>query len=314
VLAKLRVMLRSGRVAFSFLVEKLRHLPGGRFVERHAGIIATVLLVTALVVLGFWMAQRTPQRVSLNDLRNGVLSPLQRWIIVEGDIESQGKPASDYLYKMTDPNVPETQLTIFSTGELPVGHITVSGNLIGGTSKAAPGFAWVGQLRADSEVAREPEVPWLAIGLALTGLFLVVAVRTTYPVFFANPMPQTGGRNLTMKVGVRPERLPGEAVDLPGELSVQPGSSVNLAIAGAESPPLRLHSAQSSLEAGALSRVSSSEPALALHMATGDVILTFASDDDRDAAFGALAAHLRSGAGFFQGHDRGLDGVANQVN
>jgi len=288
-------MLRSIRVAFAYFVEKLRGVPGARWVERHAGLVAGVLLFAALVVFVVGAAQRSPQRVSMADLRAGALSPLQRWIIVEGDLESQGRPARDYLYKLTDANVPETQLTVFSDRELPVGHVTLSGNLIGGTSKATPGFAWAGQLRVDPELAREPDVPWLAIALAFFGIFVLVAARTRYPLFFADRSPEVGGRALTADVGVRPDDLPATAADLPGTLAVQPGSSVHLTIDGKEAPPLRLHSAQSSIEAGELRRMSSSEPAMALHLATGDVILTFPDDEGRDAAFGAIAAHLRSG-------------------
>src|SRR4029453_10428373 len=111
-------------------------------------------------------SQRSPQRVSMAGLYAGDLSQMQTWIIVSGDLLEEASSSSPtHQYALTDASVPDAKLIVSSEVPLAAGQTTVSGILVGGTGGAQPGFGWVGQLRADPELAREPDPPWIAIGL-----------------------------------------------------------------------------------------------------------------------------------------------------
>lgn len=252
-------------------------------------------MIAALVALSVWMAQRSPQRISFAELASGNLSRMQSWIIVSGELRAEPVSATQYRYTLTDPAVPNALMTVESQVELAVGQTTVSGTLVGGASRAQDGFGWVGQLRADSVLAREPDPPWIAIALAATALFIAVGGRTFYPMFFRETPPVLKPEAVTLQVGVRREwpSSGGQGQVVPGTLVLQRGAPVELRVA-TETQQLRLHSAHSSVESGELRRLFSSEPALILRPATGEVTISFASPDDRDAAFAALVADVMS--------------------
>ena len=137
------------------------------------------------------------------DLVAGDLSHLQTWIIVSGDLRDEGSSPPRYRYAMTDAGVPDAKLIVMSEIELPVGEATVSGILVGGTSGAQRGFGWLGQLRADSELAREADPPWIAIALVVLAAFIGIGARTSYPVFVSREvahLPEP--RPTTLTVGV----------------------------------------------------------------------------------------------------------------
>lgn len=288
-----RAIARYFQVGFSFVIEQLRRIPGARQVERRAAWIALGLVFAAVVALAVWGAQRSPQRVSIADLVAGGLSHLQTWIIVSSDLREEGSSPPRYRYAMTDPGLPDAKLMVTSEVELPVGEATVSGILVGGTSGAQPGFGWLGQLRADSELAHEADPPWVAIALVVLAAFIAVAVRTTYPVFFAREVtPLSEPRQATLTVRVM-EGSHGSGKDaVRGALSVGPGAPVELRTPGRESQVLRLHSAHSSVQVGELRWLSDSVPALQLSPATGELTLTFASNNDRDAAYSVIVGDL----------------------
>lgn len=276
-------------VAFAFVVEQLRRIPGARLIERHTTFVVSVVAFTALVALAVWAAQRSPQRITMGELVAGDLSRMQSWIIVSGELSAEPISIAGYRYKLTDPAVPDARMIVVSDVELPVGETTVSGTLIGGTSRPQEGFAWIGQLRADPVLAREPDPPWITIALAAAALFIAVGARTSYPMFFRQTSMMKAPEKKTLQVGVRHEWPPSADKVVPGALALQPGAPVELR-EGTETQQLRLHSAHSSFEVGVLSRLNDSEPALVVRPSTGDLIITFGSFDDRDAAFAALVA------------------------
>ncbi len=294
-LGSTRSILRFPLVAFAFVVDRLRAIPGAKWIERHAPLVVSALLIAALVALSVWMAQRSPQRLTMAELAGGKLSRMQSWIIVSGELRAEPMTTAQRRYTLTDPAAPNAILTVHSPVELGVGHATVSGNLIGVGSGALDDFGWIGQLRADAVLAREPDPPWIAIGLGAAALFIGVAGRTSYPLFFRHGLPAREAESMVMPVGVRREWPPSVGHVVPGTVVSQPGAPVELRV-GNETQQLRLHSAHSSVEAGELRTLFDSEPALVLRPSSGDLTITFASTDDRDAAFAALLADLRTSA------------------
>ena len=282
--------LRTPTVAFSFAVEKLRRLPGARFVQDHPTLVIGTLVVAGALVLAAWAATRSPQRVSMADLTAGSLAPLQTWIIVSGDMRpvDNSRPGQ-FRYTLTDPNIPDATLTVTSPTELPADQNTVSGTLLGGDAPQRDGFAWTGQLLADTELAREPDPPWLAIGLfALAGL-VGVAARTSYPTFFKEAPAPAGVRQRSIHARVRREFHPDD--DWVGAtLATHPGEPVVVHIPGEPPRTIRLHSAHSGADAGVLRTLSSSDPALVVRLSTGELLFLFATEEQRDAVYAALIA------------------------
>lgn len=291
--AKLRSILRLPVVWFAYVVDQLRRVPGVRQVERRAPWLIAGLILAAVVVLGVGMAQRSPQRMTIPDLFAGNLAPMQSWIIVTGDLRAQPVSNNGYRYVMTDPAVPDATLIVQSGVELPVGQTTVSGTLIGGTSKGLAGFAWVGQLQADTVLAKEPGVPWTAIGLAAAALFVLVGGRTFYPMFFRQTPRSLEPDTKTLPVSIRRDWPPSASEVEPGSLVLQRGGPAELRVR-VEIQQLRLHSAHSSIDVGELRGLRDSEPVLVVRPSTGELTISFASADDRDAAYASLVAEVRS--------------------
>jgi hypothetical protein len=284
--------LRTPTVAFSFAVEKLRRLPGARFVQNHPTLVIGTLVLAGALVLAAWAATRSPQRVSMADLTAGSLAPLQTWIIVSGDMRPVDNSApGQFRYTLTDPNVPDATLAVTSRIELSAGQSTVSGTLLGGDAPQREGFAWTGQLLADTELAREPDPPWLAIGLfALAGL-VGAAARTSYPTFFKETPAAAGVRWRSIRARVRREFHPDDDwVD--ATLMTQPGEPVVVHIPGEPPRTIRLHSAHSGADAGVLRTLSSSEPALVVRLSTGELLFLYATEEERDAVYAALIADV----------------------
>ena len=220
-------VFRTPLVAFAFVVDRLRRLPGAGFVEEHKFWVVGGLLVAAAIVLGAWAATRSPQRVSMADLTAGSLAPLQTWIIITGDMRAEGQVATGYRYILTDPNITDATLAVTSRTELPVGLVTVSGTLVGGNAPQHEGFAWYGQLVADPLLAREPDPPWLAIGLATFAGFIAAAGRTSYPLFFKETPTQLTARAGSLRVQARRDWPPDpDAVD--ATLTMRPGEPLEV--------------------------------------------------------------------------------------
>ena len=293
-------ILRFPLVALAFVVDRLRRVPGAAFVERRAPWVVSALVVAALVALSVWAAQRSPQRVSMSELVQGRLAPMQTWIIVTGELSARPVSTRDYRYTLTDPAMPGAEIFVVSETELQVGHATVSGRRVGGSSRAQAGFGWVGQMRADPVLVPEPDPPWIAIALAAAAVFVAAGGRTLYPMFFSEKPHLTEPTPVTLSVGVRRGWPPPDRPVVPGTVVVRPGTPVELRVPS-ETRQLLLHSAHSSVEVGEFRRLFDSEPALVVRpAATEELTLGFASTDQRDAAFSALVADVDR-----RGHDGG---------
>ncbi len=288
--------LRTPVVAFASVVARLRRLPGVEFVFEHQFWVVGGLLLAGAIVLGAWAAERSPQRVSMSDLVAGSLAPLQTWIIVTGDVRADTQTPAGYRYILTDPGVLDATLAVTSSSELPVGRTTVSGTLLGGDAPRQPGFAWTGHLIADPLVAREPDPPWLAIGLATLAAFIAVAGRTSYPTFFKDTPQALAVRAGSIRVKARRDWPPdSEPVD--ATLTMRPREPLEVQVDGEAPQIVRLHSAHSSVDAGELRTLSTSEPALVVRPATGELTFSFASVAERDAVYAALVADVEASTG-----------------
>ena len=283
---------RQGLVlGLAFLGAQLRRLPGAVLVERFSPLIVAVLLAGAVVSLGVWGAQKSPQRISLAELAVGALAPMQTWIIVSGDVRAQEHGGAGYVYRLTDPAALNASLRISSEIPLAEGWTTVSGRLLGGDARAPAGFAWLGSLLADPVLASEQSPPWIAIGLALIAVLMWLLAPTSYPVLFIDPPRPTAAPRRRLTVSVR-HGWPPTGASTPGTLELEPGAPPELHVPGGETRQLRVHSAKSSVEPGRLQWLTGSEPVLVVRAARGDVTLSFASTDDRDRAHAALVASV----------------------
>ena len=263
--------------------------------DKHSTLVASVLFLAAFIALGAWLSQRSPQRVTMADLVAGNLSSLQSWIIVSGDLQQAATASGNGLrYNLTDPQVPDATLTVFSATPLATGPTTVSGTLVGGRQAATLGFAWVGQMRADTTLAQELYPPWLAGLLAGLAALWLIAGRTPYPVFFGSGSATAGSlesakpRALNVRVRAERELSDGQVVD--GVLRLNAEGPVELRTPDFGTQRLRLHSARTSLEVGVLRSLNSSLPALIVRPSTGELTICFARTEDRDAAVSALVA------------------------
>ena len=284
-------VFRTPIVAFSYAIQQLRRLPGARFVQEHQFLVIGSLVFVASIVLTAWAATRSPQRVSMGDLTAGSLSSLQSWIIITGDLAADSQTGGQFRYVLTDPNEADATLAVSSGTELPVGRTTVSGTLVGGNAPRMEDFAWRGQLVADSELAREPDPPWLAIGLFALAGFIGAAGRTSYPTFFKETPRPVAPLDGTMRARARRDwSVDDEFVD--ATLTSRPGQPLEVQLAGVGSQTIRLHSVHSGADTGVIRTTSTSEPALVVRPSTGELLFTFATDAERDSVFASLVADV----------------------
>jgi len=289
-------ILRLPLVAFAFVVERLRRLPVGGFVLRNSALVATALFALAFIALTVWGLTRAPQRISLAELAAGGLSPMQSWIIISGDLQPAPTNSPGLRYRLTDPAAPGASVIVQSTAELATGWTTISGMYVGTREPLQAGFNWIGQMRAEPELAPEQAPPWVALGLAVAGLLVGVSARFSYPMFFAERPHPVAPRSTTLDVGVRGE-IAGAAGQLVGGLlRLRPDEPVELAMPGVAQEPLRIYAAHTSISPGELRDLSGAEPVLRVRRAAGDLDIVFASADERDAVFAVLAAERRGRA------------------
>ena len=289
-------VVRTPLVAFAFLVDRMRRLPGAGFVHEHQFFVVGGLLFAAAIILVAWAAERSPQRVSMADLTAGTLAPLQTWIIVTGDMRADSESATGYRYIMSDPGVPDATLAVTSDTQLAIGHVTVSGTLVGGGAAQHEGFAWTGHLLADPLLAHEPDPPWLAIGMAALAGFVAAAGRTSYPMFFKETPTELAAGAGSLRVRAR-RGWPPEQDVVDATLRMRPGEPLEVALDGEGPRTIRLHSALSSVDAGELRTLSNLEPALVVRPPTGELTFSFASDAERDSVYAALVEDVVTSTG-----------------
>jgi hypothetical protein len=287
-------IIRFPPVAFAYVIQQLRRVPGVRWVEERGFWIALLLLAASGVALFGWASQKSPQRISMAELVAGNLAPLQDWIIVSGELTEQPSPAGGYRYVLTDPSVADANINVTSSVRLASGPTTVSGMITGGHTRAHEGFIWIAQLRADPVLAREPDPPWIAIGLASIAAVIVLGSRTTYPFFFRDPPLPGATQQRTIDVGVRRGWPPPSDETERGILELRPRAPVELHVPGAAPQILRLHSAHSAADVGELRGLRASVPALVVRPSSGELTFSFASTADRDAAYHALVEDVEN--------------------
>jgi hypothetical protein len=294
-------ILRGPWLLFAFLVERLLRLPGSRFLARFLPAATRLMIVGAIAVLLLWMAEASPQRMTLADLRSGQLSRLQSWIIVSGELgEEPGTNPESRQYRLTDPRTPNAYLIVRSERDLPLGPTTISGRILGGRDGVPEGYTWTARLNADPVLAQELPPPLTAIGLLGLALLIFVARRSTYPMFI-NELPEAGPparSGLRVTAHFEPEDAAARNVarDAAGTLGFDrpEGAALgDLRIGSGRSIPVRLNSTYTTVDVGRLQSLRRGEPALRVRAGDDDVTLGFASRRDRDAAYAALALAVR---------------------
>ncbi|HUQ43928.1 MAG TPA: hypothetical protein VM451_05890 [Candidatus Limnocylindria bacterium] len=294
-------VLRVPWLLFAFLVERLRRLPGARFIARVLPAAARLMVVAAIVLLLLWMAEASPQRMSLAELRAGQLSRLQTWIIVSGQLsEEPGTTSESHRYRLTDPATPNTQLNVRSDQPLPLGPATVSGRILGGRDGVPEGYTWAAQLDADPVLASELPPPGAAFALLGLAVVIFLARRSAYPMFLNErpadvPAARSGMRVTTYfdPVDAAARGLPRDSVATLGFDRPEGAALGDLRLSNGRSLPVRLNSIYTTIDVGRLQSLGRSEPVLRVRVADDDVALAFATRRDRDAAYAALALAVR---------------------
>ena len=284
--------LRLPLLAFGYVVARIRRLPGARSVAPIVTWLVRGSFIAAAVLLLLWMAEASPQRMSLADLAAGKLSPMQSWVIVSGELqEERGSVPGAYRYRLTDPATPNAYLDVRSSVEWPLGPATLSGKVLGGRDGVPAGYEWSAPFQADAVLADELPPPAIAFVLVGLGLLVVVGRRTAYPMFIAErPAEVPPGWGL-VSVAVHPEGTGSGSPTQPGTLDRDTGVGTGeLRVQGSGPVPVRLHSAFTTVDVGELRGLRSSEPALRVRAADDDLILGFASRRERDATYARLAA------------------------
>ena len=287
-------------VAFAYIVDRLRRLPGARRLSPVLPWVAGGLFIVAIAIVFMWGTEASPQRMSLSGLAAGQLSPMQSWIIVDGVVSAaDGGSAGEFRYTLTDPAVPNATLDVHSPVALALGRTTVSGHLLGGREVVPAGYLWSAILRADPTLAQELPPPWAPVALIVAGLVILLGRRTTYPVFLDERPDPAGLRAASIPVQVR--RADGETDHrvTPSTLRVafDGGPLVTLAASDADPVPVRAHSAFTSVGVGALRTLVHSEPVLRVRASGEELTIGFGSRADRDAAYAALSAEAKARTG-----------------
>ena len=288
----MRGLLRIPLLVFAFAIDRVRRLPGARLAAPIVRWLAPAMLLGATVLLLLWMAEASPQRISLAELADGKLGTMQSWIIVSGNLADEpGGTGPANVYRLTDATAPNAYLVVRSPNPLGLGPTTVSGHIEGGRDGVPAGYAWSARLNADPLLAGELPPPMAAFALMFGGLALILARRTRYPLFISEaPRPSSPARG-SMQVLVRADgdALGGRVVPASLVFDDAASATAELRLSGRPPVPVRLHSAFTSIDVGRLRSLSSSEPVLRVRSAADDLTLGFAADRDRDAAFATLA-------------------------
>jgi hypothetical protein len=289
-LERLRELTWVPLLVILFSVDKLRHLPGARFLGRFVPWLAAFLIAGSAILLAAYMSERSPQRVSLADLASHRQPASQHWFIVSGDLQVEQAVEGSYRYILTDPATLHAYLIVNSTVPLPVGQTTVSGRIDGFIPPQPPGEDWYADIRADLQLAIERPPPWSAILLVLTGLAILAGIRSPYPMFVVRHAQRVAQATGSRQVFVRPDaEHPGDGV-MEGvlHLDVAAGFAPELTIDNRRSVLVRVHSRLTSLRIGELRTLTTRQPVIRVLSASGDMYLGFRSPIERDAVVATL--------------------------
>ena len=155
-----------------------------------------------------------PMGVGIEVMLADHLPATQHWFIVSGVLQEEQAVEGAYRYTLTDPATPDAYLIVNSMRPWPVGRTTVSGRIEGFVPPLPPGEAWYADMKADEQLAIERTPPWSAMLLALSGLAILAAMRSPYPMFVPREPRRMPGATGRRTVVVRPdaERPGGEQV------------------------------------------------------------------------------------------------------
>jgi hypothetical protein len=284
--------LRIPYLLFAFAVQRLRRLPGASRIAPLLPWLVRGLVIGAVVVVLLWMAEASPQRISLRQLAAGDLSHMQSWVIVEGELrEDDGSRPGAYRYILADPATPNARLDVRSDTPWPTGRTTVSGKVAGGRDGVPEGYEWSAILRADPHLASELPPPWTAAAMLGLALLILLARRARYPAFVTEPPGEAAPANGSLRVVAHADGRAAGRADRTGILDLSSGTALaQLRVIGERPIDVRLHSAFTSIDVGVRSGLGFAEPGLRVRAADDDVILGFETRRERDAAFASLSA------------------------
>jgi hypothetical protein len=293
-------IVRAPVLAVAWIVERLRRLPGAQSVTPLLPWTVRLLVAGAILLGLLWMAEASPQRITLRQLAAGELSHMQSWVIVDGELkEEPGSTPAAYRYRLTDPATPNTRLDVRSEVPWPLGRTTVSGRVVGGRDGVPEGYEWSAILRADPQLANELPPPWAAFAMAALALAILAARRTTYPMFVTEQPSDVPPSRHAVRVVAHGDRGASQRPDRAGILDLDTHTALaELRIMGERPVDVRLHSAFTSIDVGVRHGLGWSEPGLRVRAADDDLILGFENRRERDGAFATLAlgAQPRAGA------------------
>ncbi len=293
----MRHLLRRPIVAFAAAADRIRRLPGSSRWGGGGRFLGPLLLVAAVIAFVAWGATPAPQRISLEDLSHGKLSPMQSWVIVSGVLREESSLVPGQLeYRLTDRATPDASLIVYSDLPLATGPTTISGSLQGGRDQSYDLRPWVGTLIADPTLARELPPPWLAIALLVAAVLVIAARRTRYPVFFPGGGGTARQAGATVDVEIRRQGVIGSSEPSRGRLTVSldPEPRVSLGEAGGRQTDLRIHSQYTNARAGDLEGVGWWRPAILMRQPTDDLLLVFGSEADRDLVYATVRDDART--------------------
>jgi hypothetical protein len=294
-------VLRVPWLLFALLVEQARRLPGARVVARFLPAAARLMVAAAIVLLLLWMAEASPQRMTIGELAAGQLSRFQSWIIVSGDLADEpGATPESHQYRLTDAATPNAWIVVRAPHALPLGPTTLSGHILGGRDGVPAGYHWTAPMEADAVVASELPPPSAAFVLIGVAILVFVARRAHYPLFVNEPpaeiAPARSGLQVTAHFHPEDAAARGLPRDSRGTIRFDTGRAAGVAelrLSSVAPLPIRLNSTYTTIDVGRLQAIRGAEPALRTRVADDDVLVGFASRADRDAAYAALAVAVR---------------------
>jgi hypothetical protein len=161
-------------------------------------LLIGALLVAGSIPLSIEASRRQPQRVSVDDMRDG-LSPLTNWVRVEGRIMTLSSPSQIVARRrVTSMLVEPGGDAILLYSDVPIeGYSSVTGEL-GYTNQASRTAAVLAgeevlegidliqnaKINVDEVILPEREVNWLPVWLPLgAAALLIIGMRAGYPIF-----------------------------------------------------------------------------------------------------------------------------------
>jgi hypothetical protein len=254
--------------------------------RRRAWYLVTGLLMTSLIPVLFIGSSPRPTDLTFEDVRLERIPAMTSWVRIEGDLRPPEGGFGE-LYELHDLKDPDLYLILSNASTLPQGHTIVTGRI--SPRRAETGN--VGTLIADVPAVPKANEPFAVILFpAALGAFVAMGINIGYPVrrhegrFTSAPRPLPPGAQVAVRWSGRI-----------GSLMVAREKSIE-AVVSVESEPDRFdltiedaaasHVVRTRRPAPAtrvrLCRIGGCEPALEIHAAIADLLLTFTDHELRD--------------------------------